>query len=62
MDNFGSANNEKYRQRLIQEINEVMKRVLRKGFWGIITFDVVIQDGDIQQVEQKENKRIKITH
>ena len=50
-------NNKKKSVQLHDLVNETFSRVLRKGYFGHVTFNAVIEDGAIQEIEKKESEK-----
>ena len=52
-----SENNKNKITSLQTLVEETLKRVLRKGFFGRISFHASIQDGAIQEIEKEEKEK-----
>lgn len=54
-----TENNLKKRELLAKIIEDAFRRTLKKGFYGVIAFEVSIDDGAIQEIEKKETQKYR---
>lgn len=52
-------NNYKYREKLIELIDQTFSRILKKGLYGECCFRIKIHDGNIQEIIREESEKIK---
>ena len=60
MSNISSENNVKKIAKLYDVIQASLERTLKKGYYGKLSFEVSIQDGDIQGIEKQENEKYRV--
>ncbi len=51
------SNNDKKTEKLNRLIDETLSSVLRKGFHGMVSFNILIQDGAIQEIQKVESSK-----
>lgn len=53
---YTEANREKL-VRLREVVDALLKKALKRGFFGVITVEVSVQDGTIQQIEERTQRK-----